>query len=50
MSADAYLLLILAGLTVLLITMQPVVWVAWGVAFALLCLRLAFLTFQLLKD
>ncbi|MDP2832164.1 MAG: hypothetical protein Q8Q28_02470 [Pseudomonadota bacterium] len=40
MDADAYLLLTLAGLTVAAISMQPIIWIAWGIVFAAVCVRI----------
>lgn len=46
---DAYLLLILIGSTLLLITMQPAAFALFGVAFALVVLRLLTLAFAVLS-
>lgn len=47
MDADAYLFLMLAGLTMAAISMQPVIWIAWGAVFIAVCLRIAYLVVRL---
>jgi hypothetical protein len=45
---DAYLLLTLLGSALLLISMQPVAFVLFGVVFILVCLRLTGLAVEML--
>lgn len=46
---DAYLLLLLFGSALLLISMQPAAFVLFGIAFTLVCLRLAAHLFGILS-
>lgn len=49
MSADAYLLLALIGSTLTLLSMQIWAFTIFGILFAALCLRLAWLALRLLS-
>jgi hypothetical protein len=46
MDADHYIFLTLAGLTGAAISMQPIIWIAWGVVFVAVCIRLLALLFR----
>lgn len=49
MDADAYLFLTLAGLTGAAISMQPIIWIAWGIVFMAVCIRLLALLIRLYR-
>lgn len=49
MSADTYLIIILVSLTAGLISMQPLVWIAWGMVLIVACVRFGWHVLRLIR-